>query len=65
VRGDKQNGDVSIRPRNAGKAVALQPVSTKDKLLSAISAEPRRPDNHEAKYEAALYSSKHPFCECK
>jgi hypothetical protein len=65
LHGDRHTGDVEVRRRQGSKAVALRPVSTKDKMLSQISGEPLRPDNHAAEYDAATYSSQHPFCGCK
>lgn len=65
VYGDKKSGDVAIRRRQGNKQVSLQAVSAKERVLSAISGKPNRPDNHAAKYDAALYSSKRPFCGCK
>ena len=65
LHGDKRSGDVTISRAQGGRAISLQEVTAKDRMLSALSGKPNRPDNHAAKYDAGLYSSKHPFCECK
>ena len=65
LRGDRKSGDVTVQRIQGSQTITLQPVSAKDRVLSALSGKPNRPDNHAAKYDAALYSSKHPFCECK
>jgi len=65
LHGDKKSGDVTIRRMQGSKEISLQAVTAKDRILSAISGKPNRPDNHAAKYERAVYSSQNPFCECK
>jgi hypothetical protein len=65
LHGDKKSGGVTIRRMQGSKEISLQAVTAKDRILSAISGKPNRPDNHAAKYERAVYSSQNPFCECK
>jgi hypothetical protein len=62
VEGRQATGEITITiPKNPVDIVEAEPYSWVDQTRDAFSRRPRRPSNHEIKYESRHYSSAKPF----
>jgi hypothetical protein len=62
IEGRRRTGEITVEIlKNTRAGGTLQPYTRLDRLMERVLRRPLRPGNHEAKYEARLYSSVHPF----
>jgi hypothetical protein len=67
IEGNHQTGSVEIRNTDSlpSKRTQLASYGLMSRVKALLHATPHRPDNEEAKYRRAVYSSARPFCGCR